>query len=186
VVDFSADADAGHGDVMRAPIFILGICLLATGQAVLADGGIVLFRHKTDRWLVTMFSSSTPIAGEQSDLSVLLQRNGSLEPVLDGQVSLVFTPADSGKEIAGIARRQQSQNKLFYSMPVKFDQSGAWGVRVRIKEGGTEGETDGYVNVERPLPNWQAYWPYVAMPPVLTVLFAIRETLVQRRAEKAT
>jgi hypothetical protein len=62
---------------------LLSICALAVlATALFADGGTVLSRQESGPFVITVFAAPVPIRAGPIDVTVLVQRRDSLEPVL--------------------------------------------------------------------------------------------------------
>ena len=86
------------------------------------DGGTLQFRGETPELSVTVFTSPAPLSAGPADISVLLQKRETLEPVLDAEVSIVMRAVASGSEIRVRATREQAQNKLLYAAPLTLGE----------------------------------------------------------------
>src|SRR5882724_4523088 len=120
---------------MNFSLLLPGLLLLAQAVA-LADGGAVQLRQKTGGFLVTVFTSPTPLAAGPVDVSVLIQTRDELEPVLDANVTLLLREEDSGIELHERLTREQARNKLLYAAMVYFSRSGKWHMVVKVARDG--------------------------------------------------
>lgn len=137
-----------------------------------ADGGRVQLRQESGPFLITVFLAS-------SDLSVLVQDRATQQPILD---AIVFVEIG---DTQWSATREQAQNKLLYSTPVKVDEAGKQSFTVDIQHGNDHAAVSGAIDVPKPSLMLASNWQYVALPPVFIALFAVREWLVRRRARAA-
>jgi hypothetical protein len=184
------------------------LLLLAPGVAQ-ADLGIVLSRESQGPLVITLFSSSEPVQGRTSDLSVLVQRRDSKDPILDASVSLAFTPppdsileqdeAICGQHMpmksgttSGVegeqpmieARREQSINKLLYSAPVNFPVAGSWKLETLVRHGPNSAKFTCQIPVGVPARRIAGLAPYLVLPAVLVALFAANQWLRAQHSMK--
>ena len=158
-------------------ILILAVLALST---LFGDGGTLQFRGETPELSVTVFTSPVPLSAGPADISVLLQKRETLEPVLDAEVSIDMRAVASGTEIRARATREQAQNKLLYAAPLALGESGRWQITVNILELGAKSEIAGAILVAPNHQKLETYWSYLAFPPVMVLLFTVREWLLRR------
>src|SRR5438045_494793 len=131
--------------------------------------------------VITVFSSPAPLSPGPVDISLLLQNRNGLELVLDASISLLLRSDVSGAEIRAQPTREQAQNKLLYAAPVMLAEAGKWRFAVTILRNGERIDTTGIIDVA-PAPEMAAsYWSYIAFPPLMIVVFVVRERLIQRK-----
>lgn len=139
--------------------------LLLIFWPLFGDGGKVLLRQESGLYAVTVFLTA-------ADLSVLVQDRATLQPVLDAD--LVVRVGDTLIK----ASHDQAQNKLLYAVTLPAEETGERVFTVDVNHGTI---FSGMVNVSPSAPMLASNWEYVAVPPVLILVFAIREWLVRRR-----
>ena len=150
----------------------------------IADGGAVLLHTSANGLIVTVFRApSRPTAGPV-DVSVLLQKREDLEPVLDADVSLYLRSSASGAEVRAHATRDQAQNKLLYAAPITLVEAGEWQLTLTVLRSGVRSEIAGALDVAPNRAMVASYWGYIAFPPVMIVLFGLREWLLRRSAHR--
>jgi hypothetical protein len=112
------------------------------------------------------------------DISVLIQSQGRLEPVLDADVSVVAKRSSTAIE----ARMPlSSSNKVLYAASVTFSEPGPWDLVLTIQRQGERTAITTRVDVA-PAPVWAAsFWKYVTFPPLMVAFFFIREQLIRRK-----
>ena len=152
---------------------------------VLADGGAVQLRDEGEGLVVTLFAAPDPLSTGPVDLSVLLQKRDSLEPVLDAAVSVAMHAVASGSELRAQATRERAQNKLLYAAPVTLGESGKWRIQVTVLRLGVRREITGIVDVSPNRQKLTSYWSYLAFPPLTVLFFAVREQLLLRRSRRS-
>ena len=164
--------------------------------------GIVLSREARGPFVITVFTSSEVVRGKAADVSVLVQRRNSNDPILDGIVSFVLTPPrgsmspqadpfcgqpasitlgttsgsrDGQSMIA--ARREQSSNKLLYAAPVNLPLVGAWELEALVRHGAESANLTCKIPVGLPARPLVGLVPYLALPLLLAFLFTINQWL---------
>jgi hypothetical protein len=150
--------------------------LLFCTSLLLADGGIVQFRQQAGPFIVTLFSTHSPLRAGPADLSVLVESLQSRSPILDASVSLRLLDS-KGAEITAVATHAQATNKLLYATLPVIPQPGAWAVRVNVARGDKKAIVAGTVQVLAAPPALVHYWPYFAIVPCAVVLFALNQYL---------
>jgi hypothetical protein len=182
-------------------IFVLSLFGLSLGN-VYGDGGIMLADETQGPFVVTTFISSEPQQDRPVDVSVMVQEQDSNEAVLDATVKLVFTsPAgSSGKPVEPIcgepgtpglgerftveATHRQASNKLLYAAPVSFDAAGAWQLQTFVERGGDVVNMACHLPVGAPPHKLIGLLPYLMLPPLMVVLFAVNQWLRGQSWEK--
>jgi len=166
---------------MTRPNFLLLVVMSLAQAAAFADGGTVQLRKEAGALVITLFTSSAPLAVGPVDISLRLQNRDGLEPVLDANVSLLLRADASGGEVRARPTREQAQNKLLYAAPVTLANSGTWQLSVTILRNGERTDATGIIDVA-PTPVMAAsYWGYIAFPPLIVVAFVVRKGLVRRK-----
>src|SRR5258708_3150574 len=160
--------------------FLLPVLAILAQAAAWADGGTVLLRQEAGDLVITVFASPSPLSVGPIDISLLLQNRNGLEPVLDADVSLLLHKDAS--IIEARPTREQARNKLLYATPVTFAEPGKWQIAVTVVRNGEKTNAVGILEVA-PAPGKSAsYAAYIAFPPVMIVLFMVRERLIRRRS----
>ena len=165
------------------PLLLPTLAIMAQAAAW-ADGGTVLLRQEAGDLVITVFASPSPLSVGPIDISLLLQNRNGLEPVLDANVSLGLRQDTSGIELQARPTREQARNKLLYAAPVTFSEPGKWQIAVTVLRNGEKTSAAGILEVA-PAPSKSAsYAAYIAFPPVMIVLFMVRERLIRRRSKR--
>jgi hypothetical protein len=168
---------------MTFPKFLLPVVTILTQAFAFADGGTVQLHKEAGALVITVFSSPAPLSAGPVDISLLLQNRNGLEPVLDANISLLLRSDTSGNEIRVRPTREQAQNKLLYAAPVTLAESGKWQLAATVLRNGKRTEATGIIDVAPPPEKAASYWSYIAFPPVMIVVFVVREWLLRRRLE---
>ena len=164
------------------PLLLPALAILAQAVAW-ADGGTVLLRQEAGDLVITVFASPSPLSVGPIDISLLLQNRNGLDPVLDSDVSLLLH--QDASSIEAHPTREQARNKLLYAAPVTFSEPGKWQIGLTVLRNGEKTNAAGILEVA-PAPGKSAsYAAYIAFPPVMIVLFIVRERLVHRRSRRS-
>lgn len=164
---------------MKARAALLSLVIAGVAHA---DGGTLRIRDDAGPLRISVFTTPEPLRAGFADLSVLVQRRDADASVLDAEVALHLDgPAASGS-IDARATRAAATNKLFYAATVALPTPGIWNLRVNVRDGGDSFTVTGVLPVEAPAPRLLSLWPYLALPPIAVLLFAIREWRRRKRA----
>src|SRR5262245_47054970 len=98
---------------MRSPIWSLLIesFILHSPSLLRADGGTVRLSERQGSYQITVLTSPTPLRAGPIDVSVLLQKAGSTELVLDGQIAIEATRDHASRTVYRNATAEASTNK---------------------------------------------------------------------------
>lgn len=169
---------------------------IAMPVIALADGGVVIAREELDGMVATVFASPAPLRAGPVDVSVMLQKAGTNEAVLDTAVQVAWVPPKEGA--AGLewlppccsmdaaegwqpATRGHSQNKMLYSAFVPIKSAGPSQLAFRIAGGEQMQEFVVNLQVGPPASPMTAYWMWLAFPPVAIVAFGVHQKLSRSR-----
>ena len=147
-----------------------------------ADGGTVQLRKEVGNLAITVFTSPAPLSVGRADISLLIQNRIGLEPVLDADVRVILHEEISNSEFQVDPTRMQAQNKLLYAAPVIFSKPGRWHLAVAVGRNGEKASVAGTFEVAASPARAVAYAGYIAFPPMMIVLFVIRERLIRRKS----
>jgi hypothetical protein len=136
--------------------------------------------------VITIFASPAPMAARLIDMSVVVQQHNGLEPVLDADIFLVLRDPSTGLEFQAQAIRSKDRNKPVYESSLMFPRSGKWDMTITIQRNGQITGMDGTVTVAPAPSKAVSYAGYLAFPPAMIVLFAIRERLLRRTSRRYT
>ena len=145
-----------------------------------ADGGALQFTRSAGPFIITVFTTPSPLRAGPVDISLMIQSSENQEPVLDC-VANVQLRKEGSRSIGSEATHQVSQNKLFYAAPLNVPESGVWELEVAIWHGDTSANVSGPITVAPPNPVLLGYWRSLAVPPVFISLFALNQWLKRRR-----
>jgi len=168
---------------MTIPKLLLPVAVIFAQASALADGGAVQLRKEAGPFVITVFTAPAPLSAGPVDISLLLQSRNGLEPVLDAAVSFILRSEASGAEIQARPTREQARNKLLYAAPVTLAESGKWRLAVTILRNGERTLATGTIQVAPAFEMASSYWSYIAFPPIMIVLFVVRERLIRRKAK---
>lgn len=160
--------------------FLASVLLLICAALLKADGGVVQFRKEAGPFLVTLFSSPSPLRTGPADLSVLVESAQTRAPVLNATVSLHLRSA-SGREADAAATHERATNKLLYAALPAIPEAGTWEVQVTVLRQAAHATAGGSIQVLPGPPAMVHYWPYFAIVPCLVGLFILNQYLKRRK-----
>lgn len=130
-----------HGPTPLLLLTLVAAAALAVPPAVLANGGIArLVRAPVGPYLVTVYSSPTPLRTGEVDVSVMVQ--DSTNELVDVAIEVEAVPlrveegGPSPETVRREATRQQATNKLFKAAKFDIEAPGDWRFRVRVESAG--------------------------------------------------
>jgi hypothetical protein len=115
------------------------------------------------------------------DVSVLVQERETRMPVLDAEVALEWTAVQNDRRLRVGATRERATNKLLYAALPELPLAGEWRLRAIASRAGQRGEVSCRIEVLPPPSPLASFWPYLALPPLGVVLFALNRRLAARR-----
>lgn len=128
---------AHQGRPRRSTPILLAVTLALATLAALtttawANGGIVrISQAPVGPWLVTVYSSPTPLRTGEVDISTLVQ--DSANAIVDVPITVDATPVGFVAEaVRSPATRRQATNKLFKAAKFDIAVPGRWEFRVRV------------------------------------------------------
>lgn len=140
------------------------------------DGGKVRVSRRAGPYLVTVFTTPTPLRAGLADISVLVQDPKTEEIASDVNVNVLVKVADSSQPSRSYrASLGQATNKLLRAVTVQFLSSGSWTVTVIVKGPPGGGQLKFTANVLEAPPPWRKRLPWIAWPLLPIGLFALRE-----------
>ena len=135
------------------PVIPLLLCLISTPAR--ADSGVVRASAVDGPWRLTVFSEPTPLRAGFVDLSVLVQRTESDQPVLDATVSLMLEhPRADVSSILVEATRETASNRLLYSAEFELPEPGLWNVDAAAMRGDLVSRLAFQMTAGEPLPRY--------------------------------
>jgi hypothetical protein len=164
-------------------LLLPAMMIIAQAKAF-ADGGTLQFRKEAGELVITLFTAPGPLSVGPVDISLLLQDRNGLDPVLNADVFLELSEDVSSIELEAHPTRAKATNKLLYAVPVIFAKPGKWRIAVKVTANGQRTNATGTLAIA-PAPHRSAsYAGYFAFPPVMILLFAVREGLIRRTKSK--
>jgi hypothetical protein len=167
-------------------VVVLVLAALASTAPARADGGLVRGSGVQNGFLVTIFTTPTPLRVGDADISVLVQDAATRETLLDTQVTARVSPQHEGA-LPATARLSHAAatNKLLQAATVALPIPGPYRIVVEVRRGMARAMIATDVTVEPPLPPLLALWPYLALPPAVVGIFLVRQWLKRRSLETA-
>jgi hypothetical protein len=150
-----------------------------------ADGGAVQFEKSAGPFVVTVFTTPTPLRAGPVDISLMVQSRENHQPVLDCQ-AIVQLRKEGGTNIRSAATHEAAQNKLLYAAQVNVPEPGLWELEVAIEHGDDAINVAGEIAVAPANPVLLVYWRSLALPPLLISLFAVNQWLKRRSGKGYT
>ncbi len=151
------------------------------------DGGTVRLVRTVGPFVLTVFSLPEPLRVGPADVSVLVQDRAGGGPVLDARVTLAVLPPDGDAPPRLLeATHDDATNKLLYAARLVIDRAGTWTVRVAVRHGADTAEAQCPLPVAARASGLSPIWPYLALPPLVIALYALRSRLQRRRRSGAS
>lgn len=167
-----------HRRLQAAIGLALCLSLLPSGIAW-ADLGQVRLSESAGPYHVTVLTSPAPLYAGPLEISVFLQHAETREPITDAKVDVVLTSFDSKNRPRRPTHLRAIQERdaagPHYMARSALPQAGDWQIEVHLSS--PAGSTNvSFRGIAGPAPaRWQTLWPWICWPPVVILLFAIRE-----------
>ena len=162
------------------------IGVITAASTVRADGGVVRISQAAGPFEVTVFTSPTPLRAGPVDISVMVRDRASDQPILDAEVSLLLVSREGTASMRAEATRANATNKLLYAALLELPRSGWWRLTLAVRHDGGTGEVSTDLSAAPPLPPLLSFWPYLALPAIVIVLFGLHQWLSARPAAATT
>lgn len=153
------------------------IVIVLSAPAATADGGLVRLSQRAGPYVITVFTSPTPLRAGPADVSVLVQSAGDDTPVLDAAVSLVVRRKDGGGEVRAMATRSAATNKLLHAALLELPDPGPWSIGVHVDGPSGSALVSCELDVAPPRSAAFAYWPYLVAPWAVIAIYALHQRL---------
>jgi hypothetical protein len=177
--------------------------------SVRGDGGVVQLRESQGPFSVTVYSTPETARDGLTDVSVLVQWKESGEVVLDADVNLTLefpksfatdrsdvlcgvSPSVTTTQLADMtepptsvpATHKEASNKLLYAAALKLTSIGATRLHVSVVRGPESTRFECPLQVTQSPASLAVLWPFLALPPIAIVAFAINQWLRRESLEK--
>jgi hypothetical protein len=193
---------------MRFYSWIVTVSLtMSAPRLAKGDGGIIRLREAQGPFSVTVFSSPESASGGLADVSALIQERETGKVVLDADVSFTLSPPDgsapsqsdefcgSSKALTRLpdemnnhstvrATREQASNKLLYAAPLELNAPGDWKLHVVVSRGTDTARFDCRLPVTLSSGKLTELWPYLSLPPLVVIAFALNQWLGRESLQK--
>ena len=145
------------------------------------DGGLVRLSEEVGPFVVSVFTSPTPLRVGPADISVMVQDRITTQPILDAEVVVTLQPLDQGGSVvSATATRELATNKLLYAALPEIPSPSRWQFQVEVRRGAEVANVSCEVTVAPPASPLLSYWPYLVFPPVAICLFILHQWLKAR------
>jgi hypothetical protein len=144
-----------------------------------ADGGVVQFEKAAGPFVITVFTTPSPLRAGPIDISLMIQSREDQQPLLDCQ-ALVQLRKEGAMSICSEVTHEAARNKLFYGAQVMVPEPGPWKLEVAIKQGDVSINVAGEIIVAPSNPVLLVYWRSLTLPPLFISLFAVNQWLKRR------
>jgi hypothetical protein len=106
---------------------------------------------------------------------VLVQDAHSDETILDAEVDLSVRPVNgAGSPEVVRATHEESGNKLLQAATIDLPSSGAWELRVSVRQGGDQGVVTANLEAVPLAPESAPVWPYVTLAAIILLIVVHR------------
>jgi hypothetical protein len=126
---------------LAAAAWTITIWLSVSPTLLVANGGTLRLNTVLGPFEVIVFTDPTPVRVDSIDVSVLITRPGSVEPVEGLEVQVRADPVGhDGESTEHRATREQAEDPRFYAAKFRLGREGAWRITVSVsgEEGGGE------------------------------------------------
>ena len=158
----------------------LGLCCGPWSGSAAGDGGAVRLKQTSGPFVVTVFTPE-PMQAGPVDVSILVQEAHGSAAVLDALVSLHLSPKvatnAAAQKVSVAATHSQATNKLLYAASVDLPVPGLWTLQVEVHRGVDHVSVDGALVVAAAPPALRTILPYLLVPPVAILVFALHQWL---------
>jgi hypothetical protein len=174
--------------------FLISWCSLNEARA---DGGAVLLQTSNGSFRLTLFINPETLRAGPVDFSVMVERLGGSEPVVDANVTLTLQPIEAKTATtawlppACLNTRPVTPgsvtltlggggNRLLYSRTVTLSGPGKWKLNLSVADGEEGASANTLVTVQPAFPPWTGYWHLLAIPPIGILAFAFRKRIFRQ------
>jgi hypothetical protein len=161
----------------------VAIALFACTMQMHADGGTVQFERTAGLFVITVFTTPSPLRAGAADISLMVQDRESRQPMLDCQ-ALVQLHKKGAMSISSAATHEAAQNKLLYAAQVNIPEPGDWELEVLIEGSDHSASVTGPIAVASSRPFLLTFWRSLALPPIVILLFGLNQWLKRREKVK--
>jgi hypothetical protein len=149
------------------------------------DGGSVRLSERLGSYQITVFTSPTPFQAGPVDVSVLVQDSAGA-PVQDARVKVRVAPVEEPSLSTSYpATHAAATNKLLYAAQFELPSPGQWRIDVHVEAGQETARTHFEVEAVAPPPRWREMLPWIALPALPIILFAIHQVMTRARKRVA-
>jgi hypothetical protein len=159
--------------------FLIGACCTSAH----GDGGTLRLLHRTEFYVIAVFTAPTPFRAGPVDISVLIQDAATGEPVPAAEVTLRVAPRGrTGDAMQIPATTQAATNKLLHAAVFELPSPGSWDVTLNVQGARGPAQVRFELEAAQPLPRWLAMWPWLSWPALAIVFYGIHHYLKWRKS----
>jgi hypothetical protein len=174
---------------IRSHLILLALSLLGLSRInVHADGGVIRLRETKGSFVITIFTAGDPVLDRAFDLSVLIQGRDTGDPVLDADVRFALSAPQGlatkqseafccSPGVSMHTTREQASNKLLYAAPLLLHEPGNWKLHVLVSRGTHSARVDCLLPVTLGSNKLAGAWPFLALPLLVVILYAMNQGL---------
>jgi hypothetical protein len=160
---------------------VITLTVLCLEAVVLADGGVLRARHATGPFVVSVFTAPEPLRVGPVEVSVIVESSGG-GVLTDAVVDLLFESGTRGID----PRRARATHDgasigLAQAAVVDLPSAGEWTLTISVRSGAGAASTTCLLPVAPAASRLGTIWPWLLVPPIGILLFAVHQTLKQRR-----
>jgi hypothetical protein len=169
---------------MKRWVILLTVWLVA--DRAWADGGTLRLRRLTVPYRVAVFTSPALLRAGPIDISVLVQDAATGKHLPQTKVTVYLREQDGSTTLQQPATIGAATNKLFHAAEFEVPRAGRWQVEVELA--GQQGSARVAFDIEaaQALPRWLEFWPWIAWPAGVVVLFGLHQLLVRRASARSS
>jgi hypothetical protein len=150
---------------------LIALLLACAAIAARADGGRLQLRQAAGPFVVSLFSTPEALAVGPADLSVMIEKQGSV--LLDADVVITLTSEDARvAPVVAHLSHVHATNRLLEDAVVQLPRAGRWRAVIHVSEAGHEGSVATDLTVANYSSRRGTVWLFAVLPLCAVALFA--------------